>query len=90
MAYILLTKMGIFMLFKPLAEEVPHVSKNDENKIGYVCSNQVKVGRLVHDGLRDCGSPRMATDMTMGVISDASELGIPLGLFLPVARIVGG
>jgi hypothetical protein len=81
----LLAKMGVFMLFEALAEEVPHVSENDKNEVGYVRCNQVEVGRFVHDGLRDRSPPRMTTDVTVGVISDASELGIPLCFLLQVS-----
>ena len=84
------TKMGICMLFESLPEKVPNVSKDNENEVGNISCDQVKVGRLVHDGLRNSGAVRMTTNMTMGVISDAPELGIPLGFFLPAARIVGG
>jgi len=87
---ILLPKMSIFMLFEPFPEKVPNVSKDNENEVGNISCNQVKIGRLVHDGLRDSGARRVTTDVTMGVISDASELGIPFGFFLPAARMVGG
>ena len=78
------------MLFESFPEKVPNVSKDNENEVGNISCNQVKVGRLVHDGLRNRGAGRMTTDMTMAVISNASELGIPFGFFLPAARIVGG
>jgi hypothetical protein len=88
--YILLTKMGVFVLLESFPEKVSNVTKDDENEVGDVSSNQIKVRRLVHDRLGHSGPARMATDMTMGEISNASELSIAPGLLLPVARIVGG
>lgn len=81
--------MGVFVLLESFPEKVSNVTKDNENEVGDVGCNQIKVRRLIHDRLGDSGSARMATDMAMGEISDASELGIPLGLLLPVAGIVG-
>jgi hypothetical protein len=85
----LLTKMGVFVLLESFPEKVPNVTEDDENEVRDVGSNQIKVRRFVHDRLGHSGPAWMATDMTMGEISDASELGIALGLLLPVAGIVG-
>ena len=87
--YILFTEMGVLVLLESFPEKVSNMTKDNENEVGDVSCNQVKIRRLVHDGLGHSGSARMATDMAMGEISDASELGIALGFLLPVAGIVG-
>jgi hypothetical protein len=81
--------MSVFVLLETFPEKVSNVTKDNENEVGDVGCNQVKVRRLVHDRLGHNGSARMATDMAMGEISDPSELGIALGFLLPVAGIVG-